>query len=162
MVNYAISSKILWFIIIFIFSLLIFIAFLIYKYYSFFLKDIMIIIDKNNRWRLIYTKFTGDKKEIDNKVYFLTENHGILNRKGKALFIFSENRPNPLQLGYNSAKWLTGESLMGIINNKLAQQIVKPKDNFKDILYLYGSIGGLIAGLASVIILLIQLGVIGG
>lgn len=131
------------------------------KLYDIVSKDRLIIIDKNNRWNITYINLKGkDQVKIKNKAYFLKEEAGLLNNKGKALYVFSENKPTPLSLNYSKIEWLDSESLMGVINNKLVQQIVRPTDAFKDSLMLFGAIGGMIAGLSSVFLLLQQLGVI--
>jgi len=161
MVTYAISSWIIWFVIFFIFTLLGFLVWLLTRYIKRYTNDRIIIIDKNNRWSEHFTKIKGQIQEkIKNKSYILSEDCGLLNRRGKALYFFAENKPQPLDLKYSKAEWLDSESLMAVINNKLVQQIIKPVDTFKDTLMLFGAIGGLIAGLSSIIILLNQMGFI--
>lgn len=132
-----------------------------YIYFRRYLKDVIMFIDKNNRWSLIYMKIKGlTEIKIGKRIYELVENCGLLNHKGKAFYVFAENKPQPMKLNYNTSKWLDSESLMSIINNKLVRMIVKPTDSVKDMFMLLGAIGGLVAGVAAVVILLIQLGVI--
>ena len=157
----AIPAWLFWGFVIFPFLL---ICIIVYIFIHFWLKnntDKVLIIDKNNRWFLHSTNLSGKVEEKINKgSYILMEKCGLLNKRGKALYIFAENKPQPLKITYDKTEWLDSESLMGVINNKLVQQIIKPSESLKDTLFLFGAIGGLVAGLASIIILLIQLGVI--
>lgn len=122
--------------------------------------DILIFIDRNNRWNLIFDKIRySDTYTFNDKKYFLTADSSILNRRGKAMYIFSENKPSPMRIKYNDAKWLTSETMQSIINNKLIQKLVQPSNSFADSLLLFGAIGGMIAGLSTVIILLKTFGV---
>ena len=115
--------------------------------------DTIIFIDQSDRWTLIKDKIGNTPIYThNNKKYVIGE--AILNRKGKALYVFSVNKPNPMAISYNQAKWLDSGSLMSVINNKLVQQLVKTTDALKDSLVLYGAIGGMIAGMASVVVLL--------
>ncbi len=123
--------------------------------------DYLIFIDKANRWKIvrdilgsssIYTK--------DNRKYVISDDTGLLNKKGRSLYIFSEGKPQGLKFGYNTSSWLSSDSLMSVINNKLIQKLVQTSDAFSDKLILFGAIGGMIAGIASVLILLKQFGVI--
>ena len=134
-------------------------VFFMWKWLQKYFMDLIIFIDQSDRWKMVFDKI-GSKSMYENegKKYVLGD--AILNRKGKALYIFSNNKPAPLSISYNKAKWLNSESLMAVINNKLVQQLVKTTDNFKDSLILFGAIGGMIAGLASVLILLKQFGVL--
>lgn len=123
--------------------------------------DKVLFFDKNMRWHLLPYNLTGhDRLEAGTKTYFLNENLGFLNKKGKSLYIFHENNAQPMVIDKHSGKWLDPESLKGIINNKLVQLMLKPADEFKDTMLLLGAIGGMIAGISSAIILLIQTGVI--
>ena len=136
----------------------------VYSWFYFYSKsntDKILFFDKNGRWSLLsknlkYTEILEQGK----KQYFLTENLGHLNQKGKALYIFNEGNAQPMAIEKHVGKWLSPESLKGVINNKLVQLMLKPSDKFTDTLLLLGAIGGMIAGLSSVVILLIQLEVI--
>ncbi len=159
--TYAVSSGWIWGTIVFIFLLLggggYFIFSLIKKFYT----DIVIMIDKNNRWRIFYQKIKGRSSlKMGTKSYMFLPDAGLLNYKGKALYVFSEDKPEPMAIGYKKVSWLDASSLSGVINNKLVQQIIKPVDKFVDMLIILGAIGGILAGLASILILLIQTGVI--
>ena len=70
------------------------------------------------------------------------------------MHIFSEGKPTPLTVKYNKLEWLSSESMMAIINNKLIQKLVQPSNTLVDNLILFGSIGGMIAGISSILILL--------
>ena len=161
MANVAIPIWIFWFIMFYALALKGIIAWLIIKYIKRYNTDLMLMIDKNNRWTLINQNFSGKTEtKVKDKAYFLQEKCGLVNKRGKALYVFAQNKPQPLQLDYNKSKWLDSKSLMAIINNKLVQMIVKPKENVRDILILLGAIGGLVAGVASVVNLLKTTGVI--
>lgn len=125
-------------------------------------KDMILFIDRNNRFSLFRTDFLGRKEiDIEGSKYFLNEDTSLLNKKGKALYVFSKGKPAPMKIEYNKTQWLDGKTLLAMINNDLVQMMVKPKNDMQILLTL-GAIGGIIAGLSSVIILLNQLGVIGG
>lgn len=157
-------QPIILYIVIFIFLILfgsvVYLGWLFFKEYNF---DSVILIDKSNRWNLVkarlsqYDKFTHKKK-----VYFLVQNIALLNEKGKALYIFSEDKPTPLEIGYNKNQWLSSANLMSIINNEVAKKIVKESNKFSDILTMFGSLGGILVGVSSVLVLLIVTGVIKG
>ena len=124
-------------------------------------KDILIFLDKNLRWDIIYTNISGLETYSHNgKSYHLHESAGLLNKRGKSMYVFTINVPTPLHIKKNTTEWLSGESLDGVIKNKIVQQIVKPTDKFLDLLVILGSAGGILAAISSIIILLITLGVI--
>ena len=123
--------------------------------------DVLLFIDKSNRWSMVRDKLTGmSSYSYRQKKYMLADNASILNSKGKSLFVFSENKPAPLVLKYNESKWLSSDSIMSILNNDLIQKLVKTGDSIKDGLILFGAIGGMIAGIASIVIMLKQFGVL--
>lgn len=123
--------------------------------------DMAIFIDKSNRWSSLSRNLYGaDKLKHKEREYLLAEDCGLINKKGKALYVFSENKPAPLKLRYNDSRWLSSESIMSILNNDLIQKLVRPTNALADSLMLFGSIGGVIAGIASVLILLKQFGVL--
>lgn len=130
------------------------------EYFKIFKKDVVIFIDKSNRWKMLYDSVAGKTEfSYKEKKYLLADNCSLLNHKGKSLFIFSENKPAPLKLEYNKSTWLTSESIMSILNNDLIQKLVRTSDAFKDTLILFGAIGGMIAGISSIVIMLKQFGV---
>lgn len=138
----------------------IFCAFLwfVWAFIKRYVRDTLIFLEKTNRWKIIYDKIGSNPfYTYKNKKY--VTNEGILNRKGRALFVFSEGKPNPMEVKYNNTKWLSSDSLMSIINNKLVQQLVKTSDDFKDKLIMFGAIGGILACIASILILLKTFGV---
>lgn len=123
--------------------------------------DHIIFLDKNQRWKLIYDKISGKETySYKNKTYHLNPDAGLLNVKGKALYLFTENVPTPLKFAKAKTEWLDSESLDGVIKNKIVQQIVKPTDKFMDMLMMFGAIGGILACIASGIVLLITLGIL--
>ena len=122
-------------------------------------KDLVIFLDKSNRWRHIWDNIKDSETYSNNKKKYIV-NAGIVNKKGKALYIYSDNKPAPMDIKYNSIKWLTSESLMAVINNNLIQKLVKPNVDFMDKLILFGAIGGMVGALSSIIILLKTTGII--
>lgn len=133
---------------------------ILWEYWKIFIKDTIIFIDKSNRWVEIKENVRGMNSYTHlNKKYLLADNCSLLNKKGKSLFIFSENKPAPMKLSYNESTWLTSESIMSILNNDLIQKLVKTSDALRDGFILFGAVGGMIAGIASIVILLKQFGV---
>ena len=163
MAAYSVSAGIIWFSLFFVFFLMISIAWIFIYFFRKYNKDNIITLDKTDRFKLNYVNISNNKKvDIDGGSYFLNEDAGKLNNKGKALFIFSHGKPTPLKIEYNKMSWLDSNTLMPIINNELVKQIVKPVEPIKDLIIMLGAIGGIIAGISAVVILLLQLGVIGG
>lgn len=161
MESYAVSSWIIWTVLIFIFILLGCIVFLFVQLLIKGKKDSIIMFDKNMRWKQFFLDLKGHEAfEYKDGYYPLQQDLGSLNSKGKVLYIFNEGKPTPLKLTSNDTKWWDAKTLQALIHNKMAQQIVKPTDKFVDMLIIMGAIGGIIAGLSSAVILLIQLGVI--
>lgn len=161
MTTIAVPSLFIWMTIVLVFILLSLILYLMFFIYKLKNCDKVVMIDKNNRWTIINAKLKGVKKWNYNKnTYHLDPDAGLLSQKGKALYHFSENKPTPLKIHYSKVDWLDAESLSAMINNNIVQQIIKPQDKFIDLLHILGSIGGLLAGLSSVLILLIVSGVI--
>ena len=133
---------------------------LIIEFFKIRKKDVLVFIDKSNRFNLVYDSVRGiNSYTYNEKKYLLADDCSLLNNKGKSLFVFSENKPAPLKLTYNKSAWLTSESIMSILNNDLIQKLVRTTDAFKDSLILFGAIGGMIAGISSVVILLKVFGV---
>ncbi len=146
---------IFYFLLFFMLCLAIFLVYFMIKYFNQFKMDTIILIDKSNRWSMIKEYLSElSKFKHKGKEYLLAEDSSLVNKKGKALFVFSENKPAPLKLEYNHSKWLTSESIMSILNNDLIQKLVRTTGSLADQLILYGAIGGMIAGISSVVILL--------
>lgn len=146
-------------------SILIFVGAIIYFLYIWWglrKKDYVILIDKNNRWKLKrIALFDKTDISVSGKTYNLIAECGLLNTKGKVLYIFSENKPSPLKLTYNRQEWLSSETIMNLINNKYIQLLMKAtQTGIKDMLLIYGAIGGILAGCSSILILLKTFGVI--
>ena len=161
MVNVAVPIWAIWTTLGFILVLIGAVLFIIYLRWTENNTDKIIFFDKNMRWSMEARNVKYmDVLEKNKKTYFLTENFGHLNNKGKSLYIFNENNAQPLKIVEHKSEWLSPESLKGVINNKLVQLMLKPSDKFVDTLLILGACGGMVAGLASGVILLIQLGVI--
>lgn len=77
-----------------------------------------------------------------------------------SLYIYSEGKPQPLIIDYNTSKWLSSDSMMSVINNKLIQKLVQPSNKALDSLMLFGALGGILAGISSALILLKTFGVL--
>ena len=132
-----------------------------FKWYKASKFDYAIFIDKSNRWSIVRDMLGNSSTYVYDKCkYILDDKVGLLNRKGKSLYIFSKGKPQGMKIEYNGAKWLSSESMMAVINNKLIQKLVQTQDSFIDKLLLFGAIGGMLAGIASTLILLKQFGVI--
>lgn len=122
-------------------------------------SDAVLMVDKSNRWEIIYTSLKDKVSYFHlNKSYPLVKS--LLNRRGKALFVFSEDNPAGMDISYNKGKWLDAESLKTAVNNDLIKKLIKPSSSLFDFLIICGAIGGIIAGLAATIHLLIATGVI--
>jgi hypothetical protein len=135
---------------------------LIYNWIKFYKKDIVIMIDKTGRWEIFFLNLFGQPSfELEGKTYFLNPETALLSKGGKSFYVFSKNKPMPLKLTYNEARWIGSDALMGIINNEFVKQIVKPIDTIKDMFLMIGAVGGIIAGISSLIILANQLGLFG-
>lgn len=123
--------------------------------------DKLIFIDKSKRWWMLEKNIKQEEViNIDKMAYSTHKDAALLNRKGKALFIFSVNNPLPMKLDWKSSEWLSSETLMNTINNELIKKLVQLESKIKDLFLLLGAIGGIIAGIASVIILLRTYGAI--
>jgi hypothetical protein len=124
--------------------------------------DYVLIIDKNNKFKIHRINLEGKTDvTVDKKTYNLHADCGMVNRKGKSLWVFSENKPNPLMIKYDKFQWLSSESIMNLINNKYIQQLMKADgERFKDMLLIYGAIAGLIGGICSVFVALKVYGII--
>lgn len=101
-----------------------------------------------------------DSIDYDKQKYVIKKDAISVSKSGKALVIFSVNKPEPLKLEYNSAEWITSENMRNIINNELIKKLMQTSDSIKDMLLLFGSIGGIIAGIASAVMLLKTYGLI--
>ncbi len=161
MVNYNIASWILWAVLIFVFALIGLLYWFIMIIHKRNTMDMILMIDKDYRWKMHYKKLYGkDDEIIDKRKYVLQDKCGLLNTAGKVLYLFFENKPQPLKILHGKDIELNAESLHAITENKLIKKVISPSDDIKDSMLLFGAIGGMIAGLASIVILLIQLGVL--
>lgn len=92
-----------------------------------------------------------DEIEFKGHKYPLFKEAAILNDKGRALFLYYENNPQPAILKYKNVEWISNESLMNIINNKIIQKLMQVQEDWKENLALLGNIAGLVAAIASVL-----------
>ena len=161
MADYLVPSWILYTTVSFIFSLFGGLLYYLWKYYTYEFNDKLIILHKTGRFTLMRTqlKNLGSEFHLGNQIYKVSPEAGILNRKGKALYIYSEGNPVPMQLAYNKASWLDSGSLHAVINNDLIKKILQPTTALEDGIILIGAIGGIIAGCCSLVVLLKVLGV---
>ena len=157
---YAVPSLILYVVAGFVFILTIVLAILLASIVKRRTSDMILFIDESNRWSAKYDKLDNTSYNDNEKKYFLKSDCSLLNNKGKKLFIFSKNKPQPMKLKYNSNEWLDSDALMASINNELIKMMVNPKNPVKDMVILLGAVGGMIAGISTVLILLKQFGVI--
>lgn len=124
-------------------------------------KDRILLIDKDLRWREFFVKtFSRTKATINKRDYYLVKDCGLVNERGKSLYVFTENQPQPLKIETNKQTWISAEQLRGMINNDLIEMMLRPAKSLGKGILLWGAIGGMIAGFASIIILLLELGLI--
>lgn len=134
-----------------------------YMFFWFFRKDHtdkVMIIDESNRWRIVSQNLRGDKFQDGKLTYNLVDKAGILNRKGKKLFIFSQNNPVPLSLEYKKASWLDSKTLYSTINNSLISQMATPSNPTRDIVIMLGAIMSMVSAVMVAVILARQFGMI--
>ena len=126
-----------------------------WKYYKAFNQNFIILIDKANRYKIHPFSYSGKKSiEFDKKSYFLVDDCALLNSNGKMLFIYSENKPNPMSIKYSKAEWLDSTSIRGAINNEYIARMVKPTDPVKDVLMYINLAAGIVSAAGVVIIAL--------
>lgn len=161
MKSFAFPMWLIWIIVIVIAILIGIIFFLLIKDYKRKKLDKIIFINQDNRWEEKTLNLKGfDFLNLGNSTYELTPNTALLNKRGKSLFIFSKNQPIPMGIKYRSWYDVDTKSLQAKIKNMDLQKIARGSDAIKDILLLIGAIGGIIAGISSLLILAIQLGII--
>ncbi len=153
-----------WVIICFFLLYLVFMGVIVYfvlKWWAEKSGDRIVIIDKNNRWNIMSFFLKGQKQfKYKDVSYNILDNVALLNKKGKVLLVYSEGKPTPLKIGYNENKWLDSESLKSILSNTIIQKILSPSNKTMDIIILMGALGGIIAGIASLLILLKTFGLL--
>ena len=129
-------------------------------YFSKWFKDIIIFVDKQDRWALKYVNAKGlDEIHHDEATYFVKGAKPPLSSGGKALFIFSEGNPNPKSLAHSEAKDIDGKTIMSIVNNKIMQVLMSLQGGFMSMQYIT-VIASCISALASVLVALKMFGVI--
>lgn len=131
------------------------------KWLNRFFSDRLLLIDKDGRWKEYFRKFYGNETtRIGRQTYSLTPEAGLLNSWGRSLYIFFENNPTPLKIKGHKADWISSETLTAVMNNDIVRDIVTPKTPMDKLMMILAGIGGTIAGLASLVNLLIAIGVI--
>ena len=137
------------------------IIFLVFKMISRGFLDTAIMLTKEGGFDKVLSVLRGKKEYIyKGGRYMLPPQTARLNKRGKALYIHSEGKAEPLDISHQKPQWLNADSIQAIINNDMIQKILTPKNPALDLLIIIGSIGGIIAGFASVVHLLIALNVI--
>lgn len=130
-------------------------------WYNWIKKDKIIYFDKNMRWVIKHVKTRGKETIKEGKgTYHLSDKATYLNEKGKSLALFQLNKPQPLQIRPNTIEWLDSDSLTAVINNEQVRKIITPKNPVLDKLLILGSIAGIIAGIAGLLIMAKVYGVI--
>lgn len=154
----------LWLIIlVMVFILIIFsaVVFFAYKWAIQKWMDKIILIDKTNRWQLISTRLKGSTEfKFGKDEYNIIEDSTLLNRRGKALLVYSKGKPTPMKLGYNMNRYLNNDSLKAVIKSKVLQKMLSSEDTLKDSLILIGSIAAILSAIASVVVLLKTFGIL--
>lgn len=158
--NYQVPG--LW-LLIFLFLFLAVIGFALFflgKWFSRYRTDLILMIDKNNRFSLIPTdlRYRNDIT-IRNCKYFLHPKAGLVSKSGKALYILAENKTAPLQVNYDKAEWIDAKSLMSMINNEVIKLLTKTTSGLDSFLML-GAIAAMIAAIAGILTALKVLGVL--
>jgi hypothetical protein len=116
-------------------------------------KDMAIMIDKSNRYEIIdIAPSVASKRsmEYDKGKYFFKAGSGLLNKTGKVLYIFSEGKPNPMDISYCTSEWLDSTSIRGTINNEIIKELTQTNDPMKDTIQMlanFAAIGGAIVSL---------------
>ncbi len=155
----------LWFLVAqFLFALLCFVLMLmfVWKNINRWLSDRVYFFDKNGRWKEVITKVRDEKPVIYKDMeYIRTEKSGNLSSRGKLLLMYDENNPKPkIPINYKGSDTVSAKTLKDIIDSRHVEQIAHPSNRFIDTMLLLGAIGGILAAISSVIVLLITLGII--
>ena len=159
--TYAVPSAIIYGTLFFILLALGAAVFFLFQWINISKKDIIIFLDKNNRFKIQYKDVSGDSLKDGKKTYYLNRDGSPINRKGKGLFIFSDNRPEPIRLEYNKkTEWADSETLMSMVNNDMAKIAFQLENKKNSILELLSMIAGLIAGAGVILLILVQFGVV--
>lgn len=81
----------------------------------------------------------------------------------KKIYVFDEGCPMPRRLNYRKDYWFSTETITKVLNDTRLKMLTKePIDANTKLFIMLGAIGGLLACLSSGIVLLLELGIIGG
>lgn len=152
-------QSLLYFIMLFLFVSIIMLVIIFLRYHAITKKDILIFLEESDRFRIVYDDLRGVDVYKTGKSSYINKKPR-LNSRGKALQIWTENKPQPSVIEHNKLEWLSADALTAVINNEIIKRLVELSSKLKDTLLLLGSISGIIGAMASITVLLIQLGVI--
>lgn len=137
------------------------ILFLVLKLVRIWLSDYALIVDKGRRFEIIRGSFGKQSKiKIDGKTYYLKDESILRNKRGRVFAAYSYGKSEPLNITYNSVEWLSSDSIQSILQNEAIQAIVRTNTRGKDVILILGALGGILAGIASIFIILVTTGVI--
>jgi len=152
-----------------IFYLFVFTAFMLlaygvvisWFYFSKWFKDVILFVDKQNRWKFVYADTTGKEQvEYADGVYMLNRDKSPpLNKSGKALFKFSVGNPQPESITHIETKEIDSKTIMSIINNKLVQILMSLQSGFMTVQYI-AVICAIVSAIASTLTALKVFGII--
>ena len=141
------------------------IMYLVYQIILWLMKDRVILVNKDNSLSF-YTVNTKNKTfiVIDKKTYPL-DSEAVHTTKGKLFwkktYVFNENSSKPRKLTYIKDVQLSAESITKVMNDDAIQRLSKKAiDPGLQMMLILGAIGGLLASVASIVLLLRDLGII--
>lgn len=129
-------------------------------YFSKWFKDVVLFIDAQNRWNLMYFK-SRDADEIEylGGSYVTKGISPPLSKGGKALYMFSVGNPKPIQVLHKDAEQISSQTISSIINNKLVQVLMSLQSSFMNLQYIMLG-ASVVSAICSVFIILKVYGVI--
>ena len=134
-------------------------------------SDTLIFVNKDNTIDVI-TRIIKKEERIAGKIErgkhdYLMEPAGVTNTKKfpqwRKIFVWDEGIPTPRQILYRKDAWFGTETVQKILNDTRIKQMTKdPIDPQTKMFIILGAAGGILAALASAVVLLIELGIIKG
>lgn len=161
MADFVIPQFIFYIFISFVILIMAYAAVISFIFFSRWWQDIIIFLDAQNRFSLKYAN-VGKSEEInhnDGKYITKSVEPVPLNKSGRALFIYSENNPEPMILKHKSAATMDSKTIMSIVNNKLIQMLMSLQSSFMTLQYMI-TICSVISAVAGVFVALKVYGII--
>jgi len=113
--------------------------------------DKALLIDGDNRARLINTEFRGESWKYEGGIYDANYESGITLEKGKRFYIWTFNKPQPVKIISNKITWFNSDTLMATINNEIIKFILKVQEKL-EIFIMIGAIAGCVSAVVSIFI----------